>query len=347
MTQKLKKYILLACLALSARTEVRAQADIHFSQFYESSILRNPALTGVFSNDYKVGAFYREQWSSISNPFVTSLAFGEVRMPVGRVSNDFFSIGVLGYTDKAGSVDQRISSVYPAINYSKCLDPDRNRYLSVGFTGGYTQYSFDLSKATFNNQYQNGFFSLLNPTFENITNTKMTMWDLGTGLNYNSNAGENDKITYIVGVSGYHLTQPKFSYFDMSAVTEYIRWNFNGAVGFNVAENVLTQFQTNYALQGSYSEWVTGGMVTWAEPGSGPKPDYSISGGLFYRLQDAIIPVVKIKYKNAAFAASYDVNVSTLKEASNLRGGYEFTFSITGDFSDHSGVLKKTVCPKF
>lgn len=347
MTNKLKNIVLLACVAICQPKLAAAQADIHFSQFYETSILRNPALTGIFSNDYKVGAYYRQQWASISNPFVTTLAYAEARFAVGRVSNDYFSIGFLGYTDKAGSVDQKISSIYPAINYSKCLDPDKNRYLSLGFTGGYTQYSFDLSKATFNNQYQNGLFDVNNPTFENITNTKMTMWDLGTGINFNSNAGENNNVTYIIGISGYHLTQPKFSYFENSSITENIRWNLNAAVGFNIAENVTTQIHTNYALQGSYSELITGGLITWAEPGSGSKPDYSITGGVFYRYLDAIIPVVKIKYKNTAIAASYDVNVSTLKEASNLRGGYELTFSITGDFSDKSGILKKTVCPKF
>jgi hypothetical protein len=38
-----------------------AQADIHFSQFYETSILRNPALTGVFPEDYRVGAYERSE----------------------------------------------------------------------------------------------------------------------------------------------------------------------------------------------------------------------------------------------------------------------------------------------
>ncbi len=344
-----KIFSIIVALSVVALSNERsyAQADIHFSQFYETSMLRNPSLTGIFSNDYKFGAYYRQQWASISNPFVTALVYGEVRLAVGRVSNDYFSIGLLGYTDKAGSVDQRISAGYPAINYSKCLDPDKNRFLSVGFTAGYTQYSFDASKATFNNQYQGGFFSNLNPTFENITNSKMSMWDIGTGINFNSNTGYNNGITYILGVSGYHLTTPKFSYYDVSSVTEYIRWNVNGAIGFNMQDNVVVTGQANYGHQGAFSEIIAGMNFTWSEPGGGPKPDYSISGGLYYRFQDAIIPVVKVKYKNTAVAASYDVNSSTLKQASNLRGGYEITLSVTGDFYDKSGILKKTVCPKF
>ena len=325
----------------------RAQADIHFSQFYETSILRNPALTGIFSNDYKVGAYYRDQWASISNPFVTTLGYAEIRVAVGRVSDDYISFGLLAYTDKAGSISQAITSVYPALNYSKCINPDHNRYLSIGITSGYTQYSIDPSKATFNNQYQFGYFDPNNPTNENITTTKMSMWDMGVGLNYNTSGGINNNVTYIFGISGYHLTQPQFSYFNIPGQTQNMRWNGNAAVGFDLKENISTQVQTNFALQGSYSEYMIGTLVTYSEPGGGPKPNYAFTGGLFYRVNDAIIPVVKLKYKTFSIGYSYDVNVSTLKQASNLRGGQELTLSITGNFTNKSGVLKKTVCPKF
>jgi len=45
-------------------------------------------------------------------------------------------------------------------------------------------------------------------------------------------------------------------------------------------------------------------------------------------------------------AVSYDVNLSSLKEASNMQGGYEVTLFFTGNYSD-KGIAKKTVCPKF
>ena len=48
-----------------------------------------------------------------------------------------------------------------------------------------------------------------------------------------------------------------------------------------------------------------------------------------------------------ALAVSYDVNISTLKEASNLQGGYEVTLFLSGNYKDKNEVLKKTVCPKF
>src|ERR1017187_6841431 len=72
-----------------------AQADIHFSQFYETSILRNPALTGVFEDDYKFGVYYRNQWSSITNPYNTTLFSAETHFAVSERSDDFVSFGLL------------------------------------------------------------------------------------------------------------------------------------------------------------------------------------------------------------------------------------------------------------
>jgi type IX secretion system PorP/SprF family membrane protein len=331
--------LLVFCLPLVSI----AQADIHFSQFYETSILRNPALTGVFSSDYKVGVYYRNQWSSISHPYETKLVTGEGRFQLSEMSNDFFSFGVLGFTDKAGSVDQRITGIYPAVNYNKSMNVDRNSYLSVGFTGGHIQYSFDPAKATFNNQFQGGRFDPSLPSLENIPISQFSFWDLGAGINYNTNLGEN--ATIIVGASGYHFTQPKFSYYQVDGLTQNMRINVNAASGFNINNEILAQLQGNFAMQGTYKEVMAGGLVSWTRE-QAERKSVTLTGGLFYRVADAIIPVVRIKYNSLAIGASYDVNVSTLKDASKMNGGFEITLFHTGDFSD-KGMAKKMVCPKF
>ena len=40
--------------------------DIHFSQFFEAPLLRNPALAGLFSGDIRLQAVYRNQWQSVA-----------------------------------------------------------------------------------------------------------------------------------------------------------------------------------------------------------------------------------------------------------------------------------------
>ena len=110
--------------------------------------------------------------------------------------------------------------------------------------------------------------------------------------------------------------------------------------------NVLLQLHGNYAMQGAYQEIIVGGLVSVTEVTAGAADILVMSGGLFYRYGDAIIPVIKMNYKSLAIGVSYDVNVSSLKEASNMQGGFELTLFHTGNYSD-KGVSKKTVCPKF
>lgn len=339
-------FYMLGLMVICFPSAVSGQADIHFSQFYETSILRNPALTGVFGDDYKLGAYYRNQWSSISNPYNTVLVSAESHVPVNATSEDFFSFGLLGYTDKAGSIDQQITGFYPAINYNKSMNSDHNTFLSVGFTGGYVQYSYDPSKATFNNQYINGSFNPINPSGEILPNAKMTMWDLGAGVNFNTSAGEGNNNTFIIGGSVYHVTQPKFTYYETGNITENMR--FNGNIAFNsvLSDKAGVQLQGNYASEGAYTELLFGGLVNWTQRSLGAKDIFILSGGLFYRYNDAFIPVVKVTYMNLSMGFSYDVNVSTLREASNLQGGAEVTLFYTGNYTE-KGVAKKTVCPKF
>jgi hypothetical protein len=42
--------------------------DLHFSQFYEFPLLRNPALAGIFNGNFRFTGAYRNQWQSVTVP---------------------------------------------------------------------------------------------------------------------------------------------------------------------------------------------------------------------------------------------------------------------------------------
>ncbi len=323
-----------------------AQADIHFSQFYETSTLRNPAMVGVFEGNYRVSVYDRNQWQTVANPYNTVLANIEYRIPVGKNSVDFLSFGLLGDFDKAGDLDQKITSFYPAINFNKSVSPRNNSYLSMGFTAGYVQYGFDPTKATFNNQFVGGTYSATNPTFETIPNPSRNLFDIGAGLNFNTGGGDSRKPTLMIGASGYHFTRPSFTYYHVNDRHENMRWNINAGMITDLSDQLAMQFHMNAGFQGPYSEVVAGGMLGWKRFATTPKDKFELYGGVFYRVQDAIIPVVKIKYKGMALGFSYDVNVSSLHSASNAQGGYEITLSNSGNYPRNRDY-KNTVCPRF
>src|SRR5215217_7469837 len=76
-----------------------AAQDIHFSQFFEAPLLRNPSLAGIFSGDYRVQAVYRDQWNSVTTAYKTVSLNGEYKMPVGN-ANDFLTVGLQMLQDR-------------------------------------------------------------------------------------------------------------------------------------------------------------------------------------------------------------------------------------------------------
>ncbi len=328
--------ILVSCAAMAQ--------DIHFSQFYEASILRNPALTGIFSDDYKVGVIYKSQWSSISKPYQTALVSGEVRIPVKGEASDFVSVGLLAYYDKAGTIELQTIGAYPAINYNKSLHDASNSFLSVGFTGGYLQRSYDPSKATFNNQYQNGGFNASNPTGEQLPSPKINQWDVGAGISFNSTAGEAKNINYIVGVAGYHFTKPKSSLYNNELIRLEMKWNGNAAVSVKLDGPFSVSMQANYAQQGTYREIIAGAILGWNLMRDEKEKLFSLNAGGFYRVGDAIIPMLRLEYKDFAVGLTYDVNISKLKAASSARGGLELTLFKTGILHQSEN---RNACPQF
>jgi type IX secretion system PorP/SprF family membrane protein len=341
----MKIYTGILLLLLSA-IGGRAQ-DIHFSQFYENSIMRNPALTGIFSGDYKVGINYRTQWSNISVPFRTFLFSAETRIATNRAVGDYLSFGVATTYDMAGSISFNSLQVYPALNYNKSLEDKRNSYLSVGFAGGYIQRSIDFSKATFSTQYINGSYSSTNMSGENFNNTTLQNYDVAAGISLNSSAGPANIVNYYVGVSAFHLNKPKHTFKDDNVLivlaTKYaanagFSWRINNQFGFNA--------HLDYYRQGTYRQVIAGGMVSW-QTTSEISNNFKIYAGLFVRAKDAVIPTFKLDYDIYSLTFSYDINSSGLQPYTRGAGGTEISLFIKGRYNKSSQYGSNVSCPRF
>src|SRR5215831_5351609 len=77
--------------------------DIHFSQFYQTPLLRNPSLAGIYTGDIRVQAVYRDQWNSVTNAYKTASLDGEYKMPIGKL-NDYVTVAMQLLYDKAGTI---------------------------------------------------------------------------------------------------------------------------------------------------------------------------------------------------------------------------------------------------
>ena len=339
-----KSLILVALFFISIKN-IYAQ-DIHFSQFFETPLLRNPALAGLFSGDLRLQAVYRNQWNSVTIPYQTTSLSAEYKLPVGH-SDDFLTIGGELLYDKAGTVALTATDVLPVLNYHKSLSAERNMYLSAGFSAGIVQRKIDASKVTTNNQFDGNGFDQALSTGENFYNTGYLYFDGSAGLSFNTQIGENVDNNMFVGVSYQHFNQSaKISFFNTPGVELIPRIVVSGGIRMSASDDSYITFHADYSKQGGSTETI-GGMMYTVKLDDPTEPRYTISGGAFIRWKDALIPVIKLEAKPMTFALSYDVNVSELKTASQGRGGFEFSMSYQKYFDKYTTSREAVRCPRF
>ena len=320
--------------------------DIHFSQFFETPLLRNPALAGIFSGDLRIQGVYRTQWNSVTVPYQTGSVNAEYKLPVGN-SNDFLSLGGEVLYDKAGTVALTATHILPTVNYHKSLSEEKNMYLSLGFMGGLVQRRIDRSKMTTNSQY-NG--TAYDPTLndgETFPNSGYTYFDGSVGISFNSQIGASEDNNIILGAAYHHFNHSsKISFYGNSQLEMIPKWVFSAGLRMGVTDYSFITFQGDYSKQGTSTETI-GGVLYSYKLDDPIDPKYIFHAGAFLRWKDAIIPVAKMEYKPFAIAVSYDVNVSQLKTASSGRGGFELSISYQTYFDRYNSSKDATRCPRF
>jgi type IX secretion system PorP/SprF family membrane protein len=346
MKTDILKSIMVVALVCIFQNKIKAQ-DLHFSQFFETPLLRNPALAGVFSGDVRLQGVFRSQWGSVTVPFQTTSLNGEYKLPVGH-ADDFLTVGGAILYDKAGTIGLNSTSVMPVLNYHKSLSEEKNTYLSAGFSAGVVQRRFDPSKMTTNNQYDGVGGSNGMPTGEEFGESNLLYFDGSVGLSFNSQIGSNPDNNLYFGVGYHHFNKnAKISFYNNGDVHIDPKWVYSAGVRTVVNDYAYMTFYADYSIQGPYSELI-GGMLYSLKLDSYPDdPQYVISGGGFLRWNDAFVPVVKMDMNPFTFAVSYDVNVSALKTISQSRGGFELSLSYQ-KFLDRNNSSKNAIrCPRF
>jgi type IX secretion system PorP/SprF family membrane protein len=335
---KTRLKILLGILNLLAAITLLGQ-DIHFSQFYQTPLLRNPSLAGIYTGDIRVQAVYRDQWNSVTDAYKTASLDGEYKMPIGK-ADDYITLGMQLLYDRAGTIAWTSTYVYPTINYHKSLSTERNRYLSLGFMGGLVQRRLDLSKVTTNSTYDNG------SNGEPLTNTSYLYADGSVGMSYNSDLNDKPNNNFYLGVAYHHFNRPNESFYRNANIELYPKWVYSGGIRFGVSDYGYVTVLADQSFQGKYQETIFGAMYGLKLGDDHDNPIYTVHAGGFIRWNDALIPTLKLDYNPFSITMSYDANISKLKPSSYGRGGFELSVSYIG-FRPNNSSLESIRCPRF
>ncbi len=332
---------ILMCASWTALSQ-----DIHFSQFFEAPLLRNPSLAGIFEGDIRVQGVYRDQWNSVTNAYRTGSFNAEYKMPIGR-GDDFMTAGLQVLYDRAGTVALTTTHLLPALNYHKSLSNEKTMYLSLGFMGGMVRKSLDMSKITTDEQYNGGGFNPTLPNGETFNSPNFTTWDASVGMSFNTTFGTDQRNSMFLGAAYHHLNRPKNSFYKNPNIELQPKYLFSAGVKFDIDEYSYFTIQADHTIQGSFNETVGGALYSYKLGDEPDYPLYTLSLGGFLRWKDALIPVLKIQKNPLSLAISYDVNVSQLKTASQGRGGFELSLSYIGFLDRHNSSRDKVLCPRF
>ena len=332
-----KTFFLAATLAIFMQATAQ---DIHFSQFYETPLYRNPALAGIVSGDVRVQSVYRTQWNSIAHAYQTASLNAEYKMPVGK-SDDYITAGIQFFYDKAGTTELTTTQAMPALNYHKSLSNEKNMYLSLGFMGGIVQRHLDPSKMTTNSQYDGL------GTGENLPTTCYSYPDGAAGLSFNTSLNDNPENNLVLGVAYHHFNRPRNTFYNTTGLRLDPKWVYSADLRFGVSDNSYITIRADHAIQGPFSETIAGMMYGIKVGNDGENYVAAIHGGAFIRFNDCIIPTLKLDYHPFSIAFSYDVNISKLKTSSYGRGGSELSVSYIGFLDRDNSSLNAVHCPKF
>jgi type IX secretion system PorP/SprF family membrane protein len=336
----------LPILLLFAFSAIATNAqDLHFSQWFNSPLTTNPANTGFIPEaDYRLGANYRNQWSSImSIPYKTMSVWGDAQFLRDRIESGWLGVGGVILRDVAGSGSLTSTKVYGSIAYHQMLG--EAHLLSAGFNIGWANKRINSADLKFPDQFDGRFFDKALPTSVILDNQSSSYFDVQAGLNYAFFPTENLYVNG--GVSVHHLNRARESFFDPGNGEDNripIRYIAFANASYKMSDEVIINPMAYYTRQSNTSEIVGGGNIQYNLSGDG---ESQLIGGLYLRPGDAAIPVVGFQWKNIRLMFSYDATTSSLKQYNNGRGAYEFALMHNGYYSEYNGDRRQSFCPTF
>lgn len=302
--------------------------DVHFSQFWMTPLLLNPAQAGAQQNMRGI-INYRNQWGSIAQPYVTeNFSFD---MKLGKKDKKAFSgIGLNVSQDKAG--DAQLKTFQIGLSYACHVHLDDKSTLGGGLFGGYFQRNINTSTLQWASQYDGNSYNASLPSGEPTAANSIGNLDVGAGLHYEYGKGEkyltgNDRKKFSAGISAFHLNKPGYSFY-AGGQKLYIKTVAYANAELGIPNSDLSVVPgLIFSQQGPSLEILAGSMLQYQFKSDSKYTGYvhgsAISCGAYYRNNDAIIATVLLRISQFAVGVSYDSNISPLATASKGRGGFE------------------------
>ena len=344
---KLNKNIQVIIVLLAAHSSwfTASSQDLHFSQFFNSPLVTNPANTGFIPDgDYRLGVNYRNQWSSImAIPYKTMSVFGDMQVMQNNDNTGWMGLGGVILRDVAGSGNLTSTKVSGSVAYHQLINA--GSLLSLGFNVGWANKQINVTNLKFPDQFDGHFFDNHLSTSVSLDANNINYLDMQVGMNYAYFPTGNMYLN--AGFSALHVNRPRETFFSsQQGIDNRVAIRYTGFLNGSFMPNNQWIINPNayFSLQAKSYEVVLGINAHYNLSGDGEK---ELIGGLYYRYKDAVIPMIGLGFKAYTFTFSYDATTSTLGNYNNTRGAFEFSLIRQGVVDRYNGNSKESMCPSF
>jgi type IX secretion system PorP/SprF family membrane protein len=324
----MKKYLFI--IAMSLQTFVFAQ-DIHFSQIQESPLWLNPANAGFFNGYFRAIANYRNQWASMGNAFQTMAVSIDAVALKTKKNKAYLGLGLFVFDDKAGVA--KIGSTQVQFHLNGIIKTSKKSKLAGAAYLGYIQNKANYSALTFGNQYTGKEIDKGLASGEAVNFTSFSTMDAGVGLNYEFTSAtihmvRDDIFSIKIGGAIHHINKPVQRFSSGSNYQLPMRFVGNIQMRYDIKETKLSLLPSViYLRQGTASEINIGTFLRYrfknATKITGVFSESGLNIGVYYRVNDAIIPQINLDMGKYAIGVSYDYNLSKYNKVSKGNGGFE------------------------
>jgi type IX secretion system PorP/SprF family membrane protein len=325
-----KRLLFLTLLVIACSFQVKAQQDVHFSQFYYSPVGLNPAAAGVMKGDMRAVAVYRNQWASVSTPFTTISASFDAPIQSRKMEKNFLGVGLHFNRDKSGTTAFSNLDINGSISYSLDLGSryQKPHYISFGLNAGYVNRSFNASNASWDSQWNGEVFDNTLPDGEIIRLGRVARGNVSVGAGALWNYAFDVKKRYYLGAAMFHFNRPNVSLFDEKTDKLYRKFAFTSGFEFGDKDRITT-FKPNVVavIQGPNNFINVGVDVNFDLTDRTDYTNYknykAFGLGLYHRMFDAIMASANFTYSDVKIGVAYDLNISRFNVATGGSGAFE------------------------
>ena len=340
----------LAVMLFDITATLKAQ-DPHFSQFSYVPLQINPALTGVFEGNARISNTYRSQWSVLGNGYKTMHISVDAPIRKTKIQDNYFGIGLMVYQDKAGTSGFKSTNIQGSFSFTKAFDDQNKNYFSLGFQTGLNQNSIDLTKATWDSQWDGNAFDPLLSSGESIQLQQFSYIDLNAGILYYYLPNENN--SFNIGASMSHIGSPNVSFYTLAEtpLRRKITVHSSGEISLDKSYQTWIQPKLIFILQGKQKEILAGGYfknkIQFKSLYTNYMKEAYFYGGAFYRWNDAVVVSARFEFNSLGLGLSYDINTSTLSKLAGSSNGFEINISYVSYIKRGGRVKNYNMMPRY